>query len=86
VGVIRKLRVFQAVGKAANEVAAASGAPPGMQRGMAAGFANVMQVLTPQIAATAERRPRHRPARHERRTVGAACGGHGDAPRQARQP
>jgi len=56
-GIVRKLRAFQAIGKAANEAAAASGAPPEMQRGFAAGFANVMaQAMAPQMAANAERR------------------------------
>jgi hypothetical protein len=56
-GIVRKLRAFGAVGRAANEVAAAAGAPPQMQRGMVAGFANVMaQAMAPQMAANAERR------------------------------
>ena len=51
-GIVRKLRQLNAVGRAANEAAAAAGAPPQMQRGMVAGFANVMaQAMAPQMAA-----------------------------------
>ena len=54
---VRKLRAYGALGRAANEAAAASGAPPHLQRGMLAGFVNVMaEALAPRIAATAERR------------------------------
>ena len=56
-GIVRKLRQLNAIGRAANEAAAAAGAPPQMQRGMVAGFANVMaQAMAPQMAANAERR------------------------------
>lgn len=59
-GVVRKLRQLRAlgaVGRAANEAAAASGGSPHLQRGMLAGFVNVMaEAMAPRMAATAERR------------------------------
>ena len=52
-GVVRKVRLLKAVGQAANEAAAASGAPPEMHHGLAAGFANVMtQVMAPRAGST----------------------------------
>jgi hypothetical protein len=57
VGIIRKLRRYSAIGRAANEAAAGSGAPPELQHGMVAAFVNVMaEVMAPGMAATAERR------------------------------